>query len=304
MAQEQARIAIPARIAPLDLGVECVVYEERHLGQQLSTHVDSIEFYVPPYMGSAGFPIMREMPRLQVCQLLTAGFENALPYVPAGVILCNAAGVHDASTAELALALILASLRGVDDAARHVPVGGWHHHTRPALADRHVMVIGAGGVGQAIRRRLEPFETTITMVGRTAREGVLAISDVPSRLASADVVVLAVPLDTTTHHLVDTAFLRGMRDGALLVNVSRGPVVDTDALVAELRAGRVRAALDVTDPEPLPADHPLWRVPGVLITPHVGGDTTAFEPRARALVTAQVERWRSGTDLAHVITGD
>jgi phosphoglycerate dehydrogenase-like enzyme len=101
--------------------------------------------------------------------------------------------------------------------------------------------------------------------------------------------------------MVDAAFLARMRDGALLVNVARGAVVDTDALLGELSTGRLQAALDVTDPEPLPADHPLWRAPGLLLTPHVGGNTSAFLPRALRLVREQLRRHVAGEPLANIV---
>ena len=162
-------------------------------------------------------------------------------------------------------------------------------------------MLGAGGVGRAIAARLVPFEVDLTVVGRSPRPGVVSIADVPALLPEADIVILAVPLNQETTGLVDDAFLSQMRNGALLVNVARGSVVDTDALIRHLSTGRIRAALDVTDPEPLPADHPLWRAPGVLISPHVGGDTTAFVPRARRLVEDQVRRWAHGEPLQHVV---
>lgn len=261
-----------------------------------------VEFYVPPYMGAPdAFAVMPRMPRLRVVQLLTAGFDNALAHLPPHVTLCNAAGVHDASTAELAVALVLASLRGIDAFARAMPSGAWLSGRREALADKTVLVVGAGGVGRAIVARLEPFETNVVLVGRTARDGVRAVRDLPELLPVADVVVLAVPLDDSTRGLVDGDFLRRMRDDALLVNVARGPVVDTDALLREVADGRLRAALDVTDPEPLPADHPLWQLPGVLISPHVGGNTSAFLPRARRLVAEQLRRFTDGRPPLHVV---
>ncbi len=264
--------------------------------------VSGVRFYVPPYMGTpAGFEVMAHMPALEVCQLPTAGFEHAFTYVPEGVTLCNAAGVHDASTAELAIGLILTSLRELDVFARAMPQGQWLAGNGISLADRRVLVVGAGGIGKALQRRLEPFECEVTLVGRTARDGVRGITEVEELLPGADIVVLAVPLNDTTRGLVDRAFLARMRDGALLVNVARGGVVVTDALVAEVAAGRLRAALDVTDPEPLPADHPLWQLPGVYIAPHVGGDSTAFIPRIRRLVADQVERWRRGEPLRNVV---
>jgi phosphoglycerate dehydrogenase-like enzyme len=265
--------------------------------------LDRVVFYVPRYMGPVGdLELISRMPNLRVVQLLTAGFDNALHYVPRGVTLCNAGGVHDASTAELAVGLILASLRGLDEFARAMPSGTWLYARREALADKRVLVIGAGGVGRAVQRRLEPFEVDVTMAARSPRHGVVAAADVAVLLPTVDVVVLALPLTEDTTGLVDDAFLARMRDGALLVNVARGPVVDTDALVRHVAAGRIHAALDVTDPEPLPAGHPLWVLPGVLISPHVGGNTSAFLPRARRLVADQLRRFASGEPLASVVS--
>jgi phosphoglycerate dehydrogenase-like enzyme len=261
-----------------------------------------VGFYVPEYMGPReSLELIAQMPNLEVVQLLTVGFDAALEHVPDHVTLCNAVGVHDASTAELAVALVLASLRGIDDFARAMPQGNWIHDRRPSLADRRVVIVGAGGVGQAIANRLAAFEAEVTLVARSQRPGVVAISELPSLLPEVDVVILAIPLDASTKGLVDDSFLSRMRDGALLVNVARGGVVDTQALVQHAQKGRIRAALDVTDPEPLPPEHPLWRIPGVLISPHVGGNTSAFLPRARALVEKQIDRWRSGDPLEHVV---
>jgi phosphoglycerate dehydrogenase-like enzyme len=184
-----------------------------------------------------------------------------------------------------------------------MPSGHWLSGRRPALADKQVVVIGAGGVGQAVRRRLDAFEADVVVVGRRPRDGVRGGDELHDLVADADIVVLAVPLSAETSGMVDTAFLDRMRPGALLVNVSRGGVVDTDALVAVTATGRIRAALDVTDPEPLPADHPLWRTPGVLISPHVGGNTSAFLPRARRLVDEQLDRWLSGESVRYIVSG-
>lgn len=293
---------LPQLLAALD-GPDVVVIGEDDTWVDEAT-LDRIGFFVPTYMGqAANLELMQAMPRLQVCQLLTAGYEHARQFLPSGVTLCNAAGVHDASTAELAVGLIIARLRGLDDAARDMARGHWGHRSRPALADRTVLVIGAGGVGRAIAGRLEPFECDVTVLGRTARSGVRAAIELPALLPLADVVVLAVPLDSTTVGMVDGRFLSQMQDGSLLVNVARGGVVDTDALLAECASGRLMAALDVTDPEPLPPDHPLWTCPGVFISPHVGGNTTAFLPRAERLVREQLDRWRSGSPLANVVVG-
>jgi phosphoglycerate dehydrogenase-like enzyme len=166
-----------------------------------------------------------------------------------------------------------------------------------------VVVVGAGSVGGAVAARFRAFETDVVLVGRTARAGVHGVDELPQLLSLADVVVLAVPLTPQTERMVDADFLAHLRDGTLLVNVARGRVVDTDALLAELRTGRICAALDVTDPEPLPPGHPLWRLPGVLVSPHVGGDTTAFLPRARRMLQEQLTRYAEGVPLANVVAG-
>ena len=294
-----------AGIALLPTFLQGVEFAGEHIfydGAPAQADLERAGFFVPEYMGSIStVEVLVGLPGLEVVQLLTAGFDYVLPYLPTGVKLCNAAGVHDASTAELAIGLIVSSLRGLDVAARNMVSGTWQHETRPSLADRSVLVLGAGGVGQAIRARLEPFETTVTMIGRTARTGVHAVSELESLLPTADVVVIAVPLDVTTEGLVDLQFLQRMKAGALLVNVARGRVVATDALIAQLHAGHISAALDVTDPEPLPPDHPLWSCPNLLISPHVGGDTSAFGPRATSLVRDQLVRWAAGQELRNVI---
>jgi phosphoglycerate dehydrogenase-like enzyme len=281
---------LPADVRPVDPQIP------------LTETLEEVAFYVPRYMGPVeDLLLMERMPGLRVVQLLTAGFESALAHLPRGVTLCNAGGVHDASTAELGVGLILASLRGLDDFARAMPSGQWLHSRRSSLADSRILILGAGGVGTALRDRLLPFEAEVVMVGRSARSGVHSVDELPSLLPDADVVVLAVPLDERTRGLVDAHFLAHLAEGALLVNVSRGAVVDTDALVAAVRSGRIRAALDVTDPEPLPAAHPLWNLPGVLISPHVGGNSAAFLPRARRLVAEQLQRFAAGQPLSFVV---
>jgi phosphoglycerate dehydrogenase-like enzyme len=265
-----------------------------------SEQLQSCGFFVPHYMGpQPNAHLMQQMPNLDVCQLLTAGFDYAVQHLPASVTLCNAKGVHDASTSELAIGLILASLRGIDDAARDMTSGTWNHRPHVSLADRRVLVIGTGGVGRAIHDRLLPFEVSIRMMARTLRDGIATPDQLPVLLPQCDIVVIAVPLDDSTRQLVNAEFLAQMRDDALLINVSRGAVADTEAIVAE--AGRLRFALDVTDPEPLPSDHPLWSSPHVLITPHLGGNTTAFIPRATQLVSEQVARWQSGGQLDCIV---
>ncbi len=293
-----ALVPVDMRPGDTDVQVDIVDFD----GVVGDVDLTRVGFYVPPYLGPRStLELVGHMPNLQVVQLLTVGFDAALEHVPEHVTLCNAVGVHESSTAELAVALILASLRGIDDYARAMPQGEWLHDRRSSLIDRSAIIIGAGGVGRAIAERLLPFEVDVTVVARSQRPGVVSIAELPYLLPKSDIVILAVPLTAETTGLVDDAFLSRMRDGALLVNVARGAVVDTDALVRHVRQGRIRAALDVTDPEPLPSDHPLWRTPGVLISPHVGGDSTAFVPRAKRLVDSQVSRWRHGDPLAHIV---
>jgi phosphoglycerate dehydrogenase-like enzyme len=266
--------------------------------------LDDVRFYVPPYMGGPHtVELIARMPALEVVQTLTAGVDNVRPHLRPGVTLCNARGVHDASTAELGVALILASLRGIPEFVEARARREWAAGRRESLADKRVVVIGAGAIGQALERRLRPFECEVTLVGRTRREGVAGMADLADLLPGADVVVLLVPMTDETRGMVDAKFLAQLKDGALLVNLARGPVVDTDALLAELESGRLRAALDVTDPEPLPAEHPLWAAPGLLLSPHVGGNTSAFVPRNRALVRDQLRRYLAGEPLANVVTG-
>jgi len=275
-------------------------------GDEFPGTIDEVAFYVLPYMrGPAVLARAAEMPKLQVVQTLTAGYEEFLPLVPPGVTLCNAAGLHDTSTAELAVALALASGRHLDDFARHQPAGAWRFEWGRALADQRVLIIGYGHIGQAIERRLDGFEVaSVTRVARHARTGpppVQPIEDLRRLLPRADVTFLIAPHTPQTEGMIGAAELALLPDGALLVNVARGKLVDTDALVAELETGRIRAALDVTDPEPLPPGHPLWRQPGVLISPHVGGASSAFFPRADRLMAAQLKRFMAGQPLENVV---
>jgi phosphoglycerate dehydrogenase-like enzyme len=294
------------RLGGIPEGIDVDLY--RADGDGWPDSITEVEFYVLPYMkGEEVLDRVGDMSRLRVIQTLTAGVENFLPYVPEGVTLCNAAGVHDASTAELAVALALASGRSLDHFARNQTSGVWEPlRLGISLADQRVLIIGHGHIGAAIERRLAGFEiASVTRVARRPRtEPVLvhSVEKLPRLLPNADVVFLVAPHTPQTEGMIGSKELAALPDGALLVNVARGRLVDTAALLAETSTGRIRAALDVTDPEPLPPEHPLWRTPGVLISPHVGGASTAFFPRADRLIAAQLDRFAAGEELENIIT--
>ncbi|MFF7048182.1 2-hydroxyacid dehydrogenase [Streptomyces griseorubiginosus] len=306
--QTDARFLLPypaSRIGGLPEGLPVAVWDGTG-GPPAVESLAKVEFLVIPYtFADAAVAVLPRLPSLRVVQSLSAGVEALVKYVPDGAVLCNARGVHDASTAELAVSLALASLRGIPDFVRAQDAEQWRAGFRPALADRTALLLGYGSIATAIEDRLIPFECEFLRVARsartTARGPVHALADLPGLLPRADLVVITVPLTQDTRRLVDAGFLTLMRDGALLVNVARGAVVDTDALLAELRTGRLSAALDVTDPEPLPAGHPLWRAPNTLISPHVGGQSSAFLPRALRLIRTQVQRYLAGEPLENIV---
>jgi phosphoglycerate dehydrogenase-like enzyme len=248
-----------------------------------------------------GDRLWRTLPNLKLIQLLSAGAEDWVGKVPDGVLLSTCRGAHGGSTAEWVVAALLSMYRKLDVFATAQREGRWERQTADTLQGKRVLVVGAGDLGRHLRRRLEPFDARCTMVGMTAREGVHGGRELPGLLELHDVVVLMVPLTSRTRGMVDAGFLARMRDGAVLVNVSRGAVVVTDALVAELTTGRLRAALDVTDPEPLPEGHPLWSAPGLLLTPHIAGDVPDTNERATAAVTDQLVRVLTGEPLRNVV---
>jgi phosphoglycerate dehydrogenase-like enzyme len=241
------------------------------------------------------------LPRLRLVQLLSAGAERFAGRVPDGVVLCNARGAHTPATAEWVMAAMLAAQRGLPRFVLEQEAGRWSFSTERSLFGARVLVVGAGDIARSVGRMLDGFGVELTYVARTARDGVRSTAELPALLPQADVVVLLVPVTDETVGMVDAAFLAAMPDDALLVNAARGVVVDTDALVSELQRGRLRAAVDVTDPEPLPAGHPLWSVPGLLLTPHVGGAIPATNDRAAAAVTDQLRRVLAGHPLINVV---
>jgi phosphoglycerate dehydrogenase-like enzyme len=239
--------------------------------------------------------------RLRVIQTLSAGVDWLVGRVPEHVMVCNARGVYDAPLAEWVVGAILAMQRGLvqsrDAQARHA----WEAIEPPELSGRRVVILGLGSIGRAIADRVRPFGVEVIGVGRTAREGVRGLADLDEVLRDAEILVNILPLTSETTGLLDTRRLGLVPDGALVVNAGRGRTIETAALVEELQAGRLRAALDVTDPEPLPPDNPLWGLPNVLITPHMAGDSPASTIRAFELAGDQVRRFAAGEPLINEI---
>lgn len=268
-----------------------------------ATELADVNVYVPRFLAkSSATDILVDMPNLQLIQLATAGAETWIGTVPTGVTLATARGAHGAATAEWAVGALVAVIREFPGFAIAQRGQRWTSHNTDLLAGKRALVVGAGDLGSEVTKRLTAFGVAVSTVGRTARDGVHSISEIHALLPDHEVVVLTLPLTPDTTALVDADFLAAMPDGAVLVNAARGAVVVTDALVAELQTGRLRAALDVTDPEPLPAGHPLWNAPGVFLTPHVGGSAFGAANRAAAIVRRQLERFVAGEPLANVVT--
>ncbi|SEC16572.1 Phosphoglycerate dehydrogenase [Amycolatopsis tolypomycina] len=263
-----------------------------------------VEFYVLPYdRGPEPPQLIKELPSLRVVQSLSAGVETLVPLLPGGVRLANGRGLHDLSVAEHALALIHAAQRDLPRWFAQQTRGEWvREHTR-SLADSRVLLVGYGSIGQAIERQLVAAEAVVTRVASRPRpaEDVRGVEELPDLLPGADIVVLILPDTPATRGLIGPDELAALPDDALLINVGRGTAIDTDALVTETRTGRLRAGLDVVDPEPLPADHPLWTVPGVVVTPHIAGGSASFYPRAKKLVAEQLRRYVQGEDLLNLV---
>ncbi|MFD5827170.1 2-hydroxyacid dehydrogenase [Lentzea sp. NPDC060358] len=297
-------------LVPDDFGVQALsqvdgVRPVRYTaGEPLPADGLDAEVLVPRFLaGTDPRDVFAQLPNLKLVQLLSAGAENFVGRVPDGVLLSTCRGAHGGSTAEWAIGALIAIYRDffVFDRAR--AEGRWDYHLTDTLQDKEVLVVGAGDLGEQLRRRLEPFDATATLVGRTARDGVHGVDELPELLPRFDAVVVFTPMTEETRHLVDAKFLAAMKDGAILVNGARGPVVDTGALLAELTSGRLRAALDVTDPEPLPADHPLWTAPGLFLTPHVAGSCTGHTRRAYAVVASEIARYVGGERPRNLVHG-
>jgi phosphoglycerate dehydrogenase-like enzyme len=289
----------PDKFGPLPPGIEADAWTG---GEDLPQSAGQVEYVVLPF--GVKPELIRKiaaLPSLKAIQILSAGADHVLPYVPSRITLCNARGAHTAATAEWAVGAIVASVRNFPRFAVAQGDGRWDHALSEPVGGKHVLIVGYGDIGAAVERRLAGWDVTVGRVARRARDGVHAIGELPGLLPDADVVVILVPVTDETRQLVDKDFLRAMKHGALLVNAARGAIVDTDALLEALTSGRIRAALDVTDPEPLPAGHPLWDAPGLLLTPHVGGGIYESSERAYQVVSEQLARLAAGEPLRNVI---
>jgi phosphoglycerate dehydrogenase-like enzyme len=287
-------------IQPLPEGVELLLWDMTSPPPR-----DRVDIVVPPYLSmSAILPLLADVD-VRLVQSQSIGYEGVVAHLPPGNVFANAAGVHETSTAELAVGLAIAAQRRIPDFVRAQSDGRWAQSFSQSLADRRVLLLGYGGVGKAVAARLVPFEVELTVVAHTAREEdgvtVHGSDELAALLPDAEILIATLPGGESTRHIVDDEVLSALPDGALVVNVGRGQLVDTDALVDHVARGRLRAALDVTDPEPLPADHPLWTLPGVLISPHVGGASTAMQPRIARLVRRQIDRMLRGDPPLNVV---
>ncbi|WP_163508393.1 2-hydroxyacid dehydrogenase [Fodinicola acaciae] len=264
---------------------------------------DDVELYVMPYAKPSALALLERMPSLRVLQVLTAGVDAVIDRIGPDVTLCNGRGLHDASTAELALGLMLAAQREIPHWSANQRERNWDPHFTRSLADSTVLILGYGSIGSALEARLLACECEVIRVASRPRpaERIHGPDDLPELLPRTTVLANILPATPATAKFVNAERLALLPDDALVVNVGRGATVDTEALLKEVSSGRLRAALDVTDPEPLPADHPLWTLPNVLITPHVAGGSNTFYPRAEKFVADQLRRFAAGEALANVV---
>ena len=304
MQSTAVRDRLRLRLPESPLAADAQVWRDIHA---LPAGAAEIEFWVPPpftFDSDAAAAAVAKLTSLRVVQTQSAGVDTVLSWLPEHVQLCDARGVHGSSTSEWALTAILSVLREFPRFERARLERRWEDAVTDELAGKRVLIIGAGDVGRQLGRRLTACDAEPVFVARSARDGVHGVAELPELLPQADVVVLLVPQTSETLGMVGPEFLRRMPDGALLVNAARGGIVSTDALLAELQSGRLRAALDVTEPEPLPADHPLWRAPNLLLTPHVGGAVLGLRDRFTALLADQVSRYERGEPLRNQVHGE
>jgi phosphoglycerate dehydrogenase-like enzyme len=275
------------------------------VGEPLPPGAEEAEVLIPGFnAGRKAIEYVTRLPKLRLVQLLSAGAESWIGELPDGVMLANCRGAHGGSTAEWVVAALLSIYRDMREFDHAQSESRWALHLTDTLQGKNVLVVGAGDLGNQLKRRLEPFDTNVTLVGSTAREGVRGVAELPNLLGHYDAVVLMVPVTPETVGMVDANFLSLMPDGAVLVNAARGSIVRTDALLAELNSGRLRAALDVVDPEPLPPDHPLWTAPGLLLTPHVAGTCRGNYDRAYAVAARQISLFAAGEKPENLVGGE
>jgi phosphoglycerate dehydrogenase-like enzyme len=247
--------------------------------------------------------IVPQLRDLRLVQTLSAGVDTLVGHIPPDVILCDGSGIHDASVSEWVVMATVVMRRHLPEYVLSQRDATWRWAGGGAdLEGATVLIVGFGSIGRAVEQRLEPFGARVVRVARRPREGVHGVDELRGLLSDADVVVILLPLTAETRGLVDAGFLAAMREGALLVNAARGPIVDTEALLAALRSEHIRCALDVTDPEPLPDGHPLWSAPGALITPHIGGAVERLFERAWSFAGEQVRRFIDGEPLRNVVS--
>ena len=295
--RQTARVAVAARAydAVASKAPAGVTLERIEDGAQLQ----EAEFLIPPAGDRGILELLPDLRRLEVVQVLSAGTDWIEDHVPARATLCSARGARDAPVAEWVVGALLGASTGLLDCARE---RDWRERDLVDLSRWTVLVIGMGSIGRVVEDRLRAFGASVIGVASHARDGLHSVDELPTLLAQADAVVVLTPLTEATRGLIDAGALAALRDGTLLVNAARGPVVDTAALLAETESGRLRAVLDVTDPEPLPDGHPLWSAPGVLaITPHIAGDSPAGHDAAAELAGEQLARWCAGQPLENVV---
>jgi phosphoglycerate dehydrogenase-like enzyme len=285
-------------LGELPEGVSCHLYRRQEPPPRA---IIDAEFLVPSWRTEGLFELFGQMPDLRVIQTLSAGVDWLIDRVPAAVTVCSARGARDSAVAEWVLGTILSFQKRLLDSATNQLEHRWAWGEPRDLTGATVMLLGYGSIAAAVERMLEPFQVKFIRVARRKRPGVHGTGELAGLIGSADVVVVALALTERTRGLLDTGLLERMRSGALLVNASRGAVLDTQALLQALHSGRIQAALDVTDPEPLPEDHPLWGAPNVLITPHIAGDGPGASARAFELVGEQVRRYVRGEALVNVV---
>ncbi len=305
-------------LADFPAGIELI-----RLPRELDHDVD-IDVWIPDPYPTRNTQIIPHLRGVKLVLSLMAGTE----WIPAAmgphVIICNARGAHNISTAEWTLSAILAMLkhfplfldiqrsgewkRRFEASAEYAAISG---DTRPhyppvmleELTGKSVLMVGYGSIGKEIERMLSPFDVDLIRLARTARENptVQGVEELDALLPKAEVIVLILPSTAETRWLIDARQFSLMQQGALLVNAARGPIVNTDALVEALQSGKIRAALDVTDPEPLPLGHPLWKCPNLLITPHVGGSSPEFARRSLKIAADELRRYMAGEPLCNVV---